>query len=117
MLVLTRKRNEEIYIGDNIKIKVIRTGANTVKIGIDAPETVRILRGELCEESVAPPIQQKSKKKTEPLSGPFFHAQTGSVAMGNEPVSALAERLRIRAESLADCLPAAEPAAASEMLS
>jgi carbon storage regulator CsrA len=47
MLVLTRKKFEEIRIGDDIVIKVIQTGKNTVKIGIDAPKAVRVVRGEL----------------------------------------------------------------------
>lgn len=51
MLVLTRKRSELIRIGDDIFIKVIRTGRSTVKIGIEAPLHVRVLRAELCEES------------------------------------------------------------------
>jgi carbon storage regulator len=40
-----------IQIGDDIVIKVIRTGKSTVKIGIDAPAHVRVLRAELCDES------------------------------------------------------------------
>lgn len=47
MLVLTRKRSEMIQIGENVIIKVIETGTRHVKIGIDAPENVRILRAEL----------------------------------------------------------------------
>jgi len=49
MLVLTRKAAETIQIGDDIVIKVIKTGTGTVKIGIDAPNAVRVLRGELLE--------------------------------------------------------------------
>jgi carbon storage regulator len=47
MLVLTRKQTEMIQIGENIFIKVIRTGRSTVKIGIEAPTNVRVIRGEL----------------------------------------------------------------------
>lgn len=47
MLVLTRKSSEMIRIGDNIVIKVISTGKNSVKIGIEAPQCVRVLRAEL----------------------------------------------------------------------
>jgi carbon storage regulator len=50
MLVLTRKRAQTIRIGEDVVIKVIRTGRNAVKIGIQAPENVRVLRGELCFE-------------------------------------------------------------------
>ena len=47
MLVLTRKLNEEILIGDDIKVTLIRVRGNTVRIGIEAPRDVRIVRGEL----------------------------------------------------------------------
>ncbi|MCA9048356.1 MAG: carbon storage regulator [Planctomycetaceae bacterium] len=50
MLVLTRKAAETIRIGDDIVIKVIKTGKGTVKIGIEAPEDVRVMRGELVGE-------------------------------------------------------------------
>ena len=47
MLVLTRKTDEQIVIGDDIKITLIRVRGNTVRLGIEAPRDVRILRGEL----------------------------------------------------------------------
>jgi carbon storage regulator CsrA len=47
MLVLTRKRSEMIQIGENVVIKVIQTGRSTVKIGIEAPDDVRVIRAEL----------------------------------------------------------------------
>jgi carbon storage regulator len=47
MLVLARKRSEMIQIGDNIIIKVIETGSRWVKIGIEAPDDVRVVRAEL----------------------------------------------------------------------
>jgi carbon storage regulator len=49
MLVLTRKAAETIRIGDDIVVKVIKTGSGTVKIGIEAPAHVRVMRGELME--------------------------------------------------------------------
>ena len=51
MLVLTRKPAETIRIGDSVVIKVIKTGRGTVKLGIDAPQDVRVLRGELVVEA------------------------------------------------------------------
>ncbi|AII14611.1 carbon storage regulator [Campylobacter iguaniorum] len=50
MLILTRKDNESIKIADNIEIKIIQTTKNGVKIGIEAPKNVMILRGELADE-------------------------------------------------------------------
>jgi len=47
MLVLTRKRGEEILIGNDIKLIVNRIAGNRVTIGIAAPGNVEILRGEL----------------------------------------------------------------------
>jgi carbon storage regulator len=47
MLVLTRRQNEEIVIGDDVVIRVLRTGSGSVKIGVVAPEGVGIRRGEL----------------------------------------------------------------------
>lgn len=51
MLVLTRKKSEMIQIGADIFVKVIHTGRNAVKIGVDAPRDIRVLRGELCEHA------------------------------------------------------------------
>lgn len=47
MLILTRKPAETIHIGNDIVIKVIRTGNGNVKIGVEAPQDVRVMRGEL----------------------------------------------------------------------
>jgi len=54
MLVLTRKSAETIRIGNDIVIKVIKTAKGTVKIGIEAPANIRVMRGELVEEDVQP---------------------------------------------------------------
>lgn len=47
MLVLTRVPNTSILIGDDIVIKIIEVNGAHVRIGIEAPRSVRILRGEL----------------------------------------------------------------------
>ena len=47
MLVLSRKQNEEILIGDNVCIKVIGVFGNKVRLGISAPTQVAIRRAEL----------------------------------------------------------------------
>ncbi len=47
MLVLTRKLEDQIQIGPNITITVLRVRGRSVQIGIDAPENVRMLRGEV----------------------------------------------------------------------
>lgn len=47
MLVLTRKLQEQICIGDNITLTILRVKGNTVRVGIDAPREVRVIRAEL----------------------------------------------------------------------
>lgn len=47
MLILSRKMDESILIADSITIKVISIDKGVVKLGIDAPPHVRILRSEL----------------------------------------------------------------------
>ena len=56
MLVLTRKPAEIIRIGDDIVIKVIKTGKGTVKIGVEAPAGVRVMRGEVAGEAKPAPV-------------------------------------------------------------
>ena len=54
MLVLSRKLNEELVIDGNIRIRVVHVGEGKVRIGIDAPATVGIRRGELADRAAAP---------------------------------------------------------------
>ena len=49
MLVLTRKHNERIDIGPDIRVTVVRCSRGQVRLGIDAPPGVRILRAELAD--------------------------------------------------------------------
>jgi len=47
MLVLSRKKEEEIRIGDEITIKVLSIKGGIVRLGLDAPKDVSIMRSEL----------------------------------------------------------------------
>lgn len=49
MLVLSRKAGERIVIGDDVAITVVRIGPNSVRIGIEAPRSMNIVREELCD--------------------------------------------------------------------
>jgi carbon storage regulator CsrA len=49
MLVLTRKISQQINIGKNIKVTILGIKGKAVRIGIEAPHEVKVLRGELPE--------------------------------------------------------------------
>lgn len=50
MLVITRKKQESILLGDDIEISVVDIGNGKVRIGIDAPRSMKIIRKEILEE-------------------------------------------------------------------
>lgn len=47
MLVLSRKQNERLFIGDNIVITIVRVAGQSVRIGIEAPGDVQVQREEV----------------------------------------------------------------------
>ena len=47
MLVLSRKVNEEIVIGDNIRVRLVKIGGGRARLGISAPPEVSVHRAEL----------------------------------------------------------------------
>jgi carbon storage regulator len=49
MLVLTRKPGEKIHIGSDVTITVLEIRGNKIRIGIEAPEEVTVLRAELSD--------------------------------------------------------------------
>lgn len=49
MLIITRKKGESLMIGDDIEITISKIEDGSVKIGIDAPKDMTILRKELYE--------------------------------------------------------------------
>jgi carbon storage regulator len=51
MLVLTRKPGESIHIGNNVVLTVLSLRGNQVRLGIQAPADVRVLRQELAERA------------------------------------------------------------------
>lgn len=47
MLILTRKLGESIILGDNVEIKVLEVSETRVKLGIDAPRELKVVRKEV----------------------------------------------------------------------
>jgi len=64
MLVLSRKVGDYIQIGDSIKIRVSRISGSRVTLGIEAPESVRIVRGEL--KRIIEAFETESEKTMSP---------------------------------------------------
>lgn len=56
MLSLTRKEGQSIKIGDEITIHISQLGNSKVRIGIDAPDGVEILRSELLDSPPLPDV-------------------------------------------------------------
>ncbi len=70
MLVLTRKTAETIQIGNDIVIKVISCGRGRVKIGVEAPGDVRVVRGELLEPAAIKRLMSVAVETTRPAVAP-----------------------------------------------
>ena len=73
MLVLTRKYQEKIRIGDNITITVLRTKGKAVRLGIEAPTNVPVIRGELS-------FEHESEEAAEPAETVSFEFQEAAPA-------------------------------------
>ena len=52
MLVLSRKQNQRIRVGDSVVVTVVRVSGDKVRIGIEAPHSMRVLRDELDDDSI-----------------------------------------------------------------
>ena len=65
MLVLSRKLGEKIHIGSGITITVVQVKGHKVRVGIDAPKEIPVVRGELNEfwglETSDPPCSPAGK--------------------------------------------------------
>jgi carbon storage regulator len=62
MLVLTRKTNQSIKIGENIEITVLSVSGDKVRIGIDAPRDISVFRREVLENDDGPPADPPQGK-------------------------------------------------------
>jgi carbon storage regulator len=61
MLVLTRKTNQSIMIGDDIEITVLSVSGDKVRIGIEAPRDISVFRQEVLDNAEAEPSGDDSK--------------------------------------------------------
>jgi len=76
MLLLTRKLGENIRIGDDVKITIVEVKGNHVKLGIDAPPSVKVHREEIYER-----IQQENRRAQALQAGGGGAPATGNAAV------------------------------------
>jgi carbon storage regulator len=77
MLILSRKVNEKIMIGDDISISIIEIRGDQVRLGVDAPKTVKVFRQEVFDAIKA---ENKAASESAPvLPALEFLQRTGNV--------------------------------------
>jgi carbon storage regulator len=64
MLILSRKAGERVLIGDSIWLTIVRVDGNQVRVGIEAPRSIPVLRQELAARRAPPPVIAGSGRNT-----------------------------------------------------
>lgn len=89
MLVLSRKINQSIMIGDNVRIVVVAVDRDQVKLGIEAPREVPVHRSEIYEE-----IQRSNRVAAEAAGIPA--AETSGTPTATPATIGTASRARLQ---------------------
>jgi carbon storage regulator len=84
MLVLTRRTGESIIIGNGIKLTVVNVGPGRVKIGIEAPPSVRIDREEIHARVMQEKAEDKAADVLDAVSSAVAHADQATIVTGPE---------------------------------
>ncbi len=123
MLVLTRKHQEKIRIGNDITITILRTKGKSVRLGIEAPAEIPVIRGELSFEEAPAASEQEPELEVESNVAPaaLVHRLRTSVhktrndsnwSTDSHPVPASISLQRVPREKVNELLPQLIPAAA-----
>lgn len=95
MLVLTRKLNQQIRLGEEITVTVLQINRGTIRLGIDAPKDVRILRCEVPKKEGEPrscpqgeDVSQPGETAAESEQIPHTHSPAVLPWGGSEPLPA-----------------------------
>ena len=78
MLVLTRKLMEKLFIGDDICVTVVRLEGGQVRLGIDAPREVAVVRAELVPGRQLP-SERSGHRRSGPIAKPDIKHRPASV--------------------------------------
>ncbi|WP_147821889.1 carbon storage regulator CsrA [Salidesulfovibrio onnuriiensis] len=71
MLILTRKPGESLYLGDNIKLKILSVQGKQIKIGLDVPDDMTVYREEVYQK-----IKEQNRKALESSQQDLLAAAT-----------------------------------------
>ena len=100
MLVLTRKLQQQIKIGEQITVTILRVKGNTVRVGVEAPREVRVVCGELpkigAAAEQAETIEVQSVVVVTSGDGEFEEAAEAEAGAAEQPVAPTAAHLPLR---------------------
>ena len=91
MLIITRRKGQRIVLGHDIEIVITDISRSGVKIGIVAPNTTTILRGEVRDAVVQANRDALESSFAEPGSAPVIPAAAPMASCDSEPVTAVAQ--------------------------
>lgn len=78
MLVLTRKQQQQIKIGDQITVTILKVKGRTVRVGIEAPREMRVVRAELPPETGASQTEGETSDAEAPASESVMERSTAT---------------------------------------
>ncbi|REK25714.1 MAG: hypothetical protein DWQ42_10695 [Planctomycetota bacterium] len=93
MLVLSRKSQEKIRIGDSVVVTILAVKGNSVRVGIEAPRDVRIVRNELQPLDEAAESSEPTTTRTAIVPAPVEDAEEIVSLGGSERFPATRQRL------------------------
>jgi len=97
MLVLTRKTKQQIHIGPNITITILHVKGQAVRVGIEAPRDVSVLRSEVAERSAEQLDRSASKPKSGSATPTSARSKPNDMSQRFEPTNRLVDLVRCRA--------------------
>src|SRR5205085_11791313 len=97
MLVLTRKTKRQIHIGPNITITILHVKGQAVRVGIEAPRDVSVLRSEIAERSAEQHNRSAREPKAPTVRPRTSPANTDGMSQRFVPKNRLGDLVRCRA--------------------
>jgi carbon storage regulator len=88
MLVLTRRESETIRVGEDIEICVVRISGGRVRIGVSAPDSVKIVRGEILEKEEAMKVSSGEVKLASAMACVLAFSMWCGAVLGQSPMPA-----------------------------